>query len=184
VYYNVDNQHGLNAPKEKDEVEEENNDRKTGKKDRNKKPTRYKFQWIELYNPTNKEISLKNWKLVNNSGTIVINSNKSIKPGDFVLISKDSSVWRFWKDHQRVEKIVTGKKFGDGLDVAGDHLYLTDPKGQIVDKTSWGSDTSGFTPPGTNLTVAVGHSTERLVPAFDTDKFSDWVDRFPPTPGN
>lgn len=184
IFYNVDDKHGLKAPKENDEIDEEKEDKKTGKKDHNKKPTRYKFQWIEIYNPTEKEISLKNWKIVNNSGTIVINANKRIKPGSFALISKDSSLWRFWKNHHAGEKIEVGRKFGDGLDVAGDHLYLTNSKGQIIDKTSWGSDSSGFTPPGTNSTVATGHSTERLVPSFDTDSSSDWTDRFPPTPGN
>ena len=183
VFYNVDDKHGLKAPKEKDEMDEEKEDKKTGKKDHNKKPTRYKFQWIEIYNPTDKEISLKNWKIVNNSGTIVINANKSIKPGSFALISKDSSLWRFWENHNRTLKIEVGKKFGDGLDVAGDHLYLTDSKGKIVDKTSWGSDTSGFIPPAVNPGVPVGHSTERSTPGFDTDTSSDWTDRFPSTPG-
>jgi len=184
VFYNVDDKHGLKEPKEKDEIDEEKEDKKTGKKDHNKKPTRYKFQWIEIYNPTDKEISLKNWKIVNNSGTIVINANKRIKPGSFALISKDSSLWRFWKNHNRTVKIEVGKKFGDGLDVAGDHLYLIDSKGKTIDKTSWGSDTSGFNPPAVNPSVSVGHSTERSAPGFDTDNSSDWTDRFPSTPGN
>ncbi len=181
VFYNVDDKHGLKEPKDRDE---ENEDR-TNKLQNIKPKTRFKYQWVELYNPTNRDISLKNWKLITNSGRFVtINSNSKIKAGGFIILSKDSSLWKFWKDADRKEKIDLGHYFGDGLDIDGDHLILKDSQGSEVDRMSWGNDTSGFTPPGTNPTVAKGHSTERKSPGFDTDAAADWHDQNPPTPGN
>lgn len=168
VFYNVDDSHGLKDKKEKDIIK-----------------TRQKFQWIEIYNPTDSDISLKNWSINNESGRfILIHPNKKIRAGGFALISKDGSVWKYWNNPRDALKVEIGNYLGQGMDINGDVLILKNSSGVEVDRMSWGDNTSGFTPPGVNPKVDPGHSTERQVPGFDTNVAFDWLDQNPPTPGN
>ena len=146
----------------------------------------FRRQWIELYNPTDHDISLKNWSLTDNSGKkTIIHANKKIKAGGFVLISKSAFLWWFYRPLKYSNYVEIGRFIGNGLDVEGDRLILKDSKGKEVDRMSWGGNySSDFTPPAVNPKVDKGHSTERQAPGFDTDAASDWLDRNPPTPGN
>ncbi len=140
-------------------------------------------EWIEIYNPTDHEISLKNWKLVDNSGIeTIIHPNKKVPAGGFALISKDASVWTFWNEDPDAKKVELGSQIGDGLDNGGDHIFLKNPTGATVDAVGWGSDTAVWNP--AVPLVSLGSSTERLAPGFDTNAPSDWEERNPPTPGN
>ncbi len=142
-------------------------------------------EWVELFNPTDHDISLKDWTLTDNSGaTSITHANKIIKAGGFALLSKDASTWTHWIVPAGALKVELGNQIGDGLDNAGDHLILKNSGATEVDRMSWGSDTTGFTPPAVNPLVPLGHSTERIVPGFDTDAVTDWHDQNPPTPGN
>jgi len=156
VFYNVDSKHGLDSPKDR-------NDKKLG----------INNEWLELYNPTDKDISLKNWSLVDNSGIqSKINANKIIMAGSFLLVSKDASTWKYWDIKPAKDKLELGNQLGDGLDNNGDQLILKNAIGVEVDRMGWGTG------------IIAGHSIERLTPGFDTNDPSDWTDRFPPTPGN
>ena len=139
-------------------------------------------EWIELYNPTDQTISLKKWTLTDNAGTTTINANKKLKPHQFALVSKDSSLWRFWNESNSAQKIQLGHSIGNGLDNDGDHIILKDESGAEVDFTAWGDDTFRWDPavPG----VPLGSSIERLSPGFDTDMPEDWEQQTPPTPGS
>lgn len=171
VYYLVDSSHGSDSPKDRVPARGQ----KLGHND----------EWVEIYNPTNRDVSLKNWTLTDNSGKpTVIHANKKIKAGGFALISKDSSLWKYWGKIKKAEKIELGNQIGDGLDNSGDRLILRDNKGVEIDRMSWGSDTSGFTPPAVNPVVSLGSSTERLAPGLDTDRASDWEQQTPPSPGS
>ena len=140
-------------------------------------------EWIEIYNPTDHAISLKNWRLRDNSGSdTVINANKSVPAFGFALISKDARPWSFWNENPLAKKIELGRQIGDGLDNDGDHVYLKKPDGTVVDAVGWGDDTAVWNP--AVPLVALGSSIERLVPGFDFDLASDWEERTPPTPGN
>ena len=147
-----------------------------------KKPVQ-NHEWIELFNPTDEIVSLKNWTITDNSGIVrTIPGNRKLKPGQFALISRDNSTWRFWDEDPAAIKIPLGKQIGDGLDNAGDRLMLKDSQGNLIDTLSYGNDTSIFNP--SVPLVSLGSSFERLVPGFDTDFASDFEQRNPPTPGN
>ena len=147
-----------------------------------KKPVQ-NHEWIELFNPTDQEVSLKNWTITDSSGiSRKIPGNRKLKPNQFALISRDNSTWRFWNEDPDALKIPLGKQIGDGLDNAGDRLILRDASGSTVDQLSYGGDTSIFDP--SVPLVTLGASFERLVPGFDTDAASDFEERNPPTPGN
>ena len=140
-------------------------------------------EWIELFNPTEETVSLKNWKIVDNSGIArTIPGNRKLKSGQFALISRDNSTWQFWNEDPDAIKIPLGKQIGDGLDNLGDRLILKNAAGAMVDELSYGDDISVFNP--SIPLVSLGASFERLVPGFDTDFASDFEERDPPTPGN
>ena len=147
-----------------------------------KKPVQ-NHEWIELFNPTDEIVSLKNWSIVDNSGIArKIPGNRKLKPGEFALISRDNSTWAFWAEDPAAIKIPLGKQIGDGLDNAGDRLILSDAQNNAVDILSYGDDTSIFNP--SVPLVGLGSSFERFVPGLDTDVAADFEERFVPTPGN
>ena len=168
VYYQVDSKHGLESPKER------NDKTKAG----------INNEWLELYNPTDHDINLKNWTLTDSSGLVSkINANKIIKSESFIVVSKDASTWKYWNIHPKSDKIELGNQLGNGLDNNGDKIILKDSSGTEIDRMSWGADTSGFTPAAANPRVAIGSSTERKAPGMDTDAASDWMQRDIPTLG-
>lgn len=139
-------------------------------------------EWVELYNPTNLDVNLKNWVLEDNSGTQTkIHSNKTIKAGGFALISKNSSTWSKWSEPSSATKIGLGTAIGDGLGDSGDHLFLKNPQTQIVDSVGWGNNTVVW--PVNQPFANLGNSIERLSPGYDFDLPFDWLERVPPTPG-
>lgn len=163
VYYNVDKK----SDSWKDRGEPEKN-RKKGQDS----------EWVELFNPTNKDVNLKNWTLEDGSGTkFVIHSNSIIKSHGYALLSKDESVWKHWDESDGVVKIQSDEFLGDGLDNNGDHLVLRDKTGGEVDFVRWGSDdTPGFqwTEDTKDPSSDTGASIERLSPGLDNDLSSDW----------
>jgi len=139
-------------------------------------------EWVELFNPTNQDIVLKNWKIADASGIIqTITANKTIKANSFALLVKSNSTFSlYWKVPSGVQVIEMGQWIGDGLGNAGDRLRLINPSGNEVDAISWGTD--AYSPNYTGP-VTQGHSIERLTPGFDTDAGSDFTDRITPSPG-
>lgn len=92
-------------------------------------------EWVELYNPTDNDVSLKDWTLTDNSGiAVAIHANKTIAAKGFVVIAKDHSFFH----KTEIDIIETGHDFGDGLDDTGDTVILNDATGIEVDRKSWG----------------------------------------------
>lgn len=140
-------------------------------------------EWIELYNPTNSSINIKNWSIGDATDEDnVSNSNRIIPPGGFALISKNNSTWSLWDEDSNALLIPLGDRIGEGLANNGDIVILKDAAGNTIDMVSWGSNTTAFNP-SVSL-FGDGHSLERNPVGKDTNSSSDFVDRSLPTPGS
>ncbi|OGM31576.1 hypothetical protein A3D00_02410 [Candidatus Woesebacteria bacterium RIFCSPHIGHO2_02_FULL_38_9] len=196
VYYKVDRRHGLDGTRNDENCrerergnnknkEKDDDDDKNDRKDCDEKGKRNGIndEWIELYNPTDRDISLKNWTLIDNWGVATkINANKIIKKNGFALISKDASLWRFWNENRDAIKIELGRRIGNGLDNSGDRLILKNSLGAEVDFVAWGNDIFRWNPAVLNLSL--GSSIERLAPGLNSDSPIDWHSQTPPSPGS
>jgi len=140
-------------------------------------------EWVELYNPTDHEIKLNNWQLIDNSGLpTFLKTNKSIPSLGFILISRNKDTWNYWPNKNAQAVVIeTGTIIGNGLGNKGDRLLLKNPIGQIVDRVGWGNDKLVWNPAVTSITL--GSSISRIPNGLDTDKVIDWQSQNPPTPG-
>jgi hypothetical protein len=141
-------------------------------------------EWVELFNGSNHDISLKNWQIVDDSGIVrTIHANKSIRANGFALLTKSNREFaRFWSVPKSTEIIELGQYIGDGLGNNGDHLLLMNSTGVLKDSISWGTNSTAGIPHYAGA-LGQGKSLERLVPGFDTDSGTDFHLQSPPTPG-
>lgn len=137
-------------------------------------------EWIEIYNPTDSAVSLKNWSFTDNSASVIITAEKSVPAHGFALLSKNHSTWSlYWSVPSGVETVELSHAIGNGLANAGDRVIFKDSSGKIVDQVSYGTDTTIFTLAG----VSDGHSLSRKNLGVDTDTAADFIDNASPTPG-
>ena len=101
-------------------------------------------EWVELYNPTDSEVDLGNWKIASTTvlkKTMTITEGTIIKPGQFLTFSYQP-IW-----------------FTD----SGDSIELLDSTGALIDKTPTVADVKNdFT------------SWQRIYDAYDFDNSDDW----------
>ena len=101
-------------------------------------PTSYDY--IELYNPTDKPVSLSSYRLSDSpklSKAITLDTKAVIKPDSYYTIYCDNST----RYNQR-----TNETFIDmGLNRYGDEIYIFDEYGVIVDSIEYTSSVNGYT---------------------------------------
>lgn len=95
-------------------------------------------EWIEITNPTDQTVNLKEWTLTDNSDIkVVFETNAFILPKRTVRIIRNGS-----------GNLATGltntlflkHQIGDGLDNNGDRVALFDQSGRLTDAVSFGND--------------------------------------------
>ena len=157
VYYDVDDEHGLEWLPHSDE-------------------------WVELYNNGDSDVNLKNWSLTDNYSEATISHRNVILPAhEFAVLAKAAQTWTYWNIPDEAIKIELGQNIGDSLTNDSDRVILKDNEGNVVDMMSYGDDNFAFDPPCTD--VDEGHSLARNPKGFDTDQASDWIDLASPNPG-
>jgi len=139
-------------------------------------------EWVELFNPNNFEINLKNYKIGNSTKEFTINPNVSIPARGFALLSHDNNTWHFWSDPDSLTVNLGGNVGNGWLKNDGDLIYLKDSNGNIIDQMSYGSNTAAYDPSSTDANE--GHSLERDPVGKDTNSAVDFVDKTNPTPGS
>lgn len=95
-------------------------------------------EWIELFNLTNNEINLSGWILSAEDGIPQIILCGNIVPGGFFLLERT--------DDQTVSNIFADQIYTGDLGNGGEHLFLKNDQGQIVDEI----DASRGWPAGSN----------------------------------
>lgn len=149
---------------------------------RNKTEEEIENEWIELYNPTDTAVNLKNWSITDNSGIIrTISANRRLNPGQFAVVAKSSETFNFWNIPRGALKIRLREEIGNGLDNDHDGVILFDPLGNKIDGMSYGEDITELNP--SVSVVSEGHSLARSPKGFDTDRHTDWYELTEPNPG-
>ncbi|MFN3301759.1 MAG: lamin tail domain-containing protein [Patescibacteria group bacterium] len=107
-------------------------------------------EWIELYNNTNQEIDLTNWKIEEGSGAQT-NLSGIISPKGFFVVEKIKGY----------------------LNNSGDIIKLIDPNGQIIDQVVYGNWDDGDK--NDNAPIAADpNSVARVIDGYDTNQ--DYLD--------
>lgn len=83
-------------------------------------------EWLELYNPENKEINLSGWILKAKDGSPFIELEGVIKPKSYFLLERT--------DDSTVENIKADQIYKGGLKNSGEHILLLNSKGELVDE--------------------------------------------------
>jgi signal peptidase I len=151
-----------------------------------------RYQWIELFNPTEQPINLKNWEICGQDWCKTIHSNATIGAGNYALLSHDSGLWpRFWDNiHQTTTKINLGGAPWYDLKLDGDMLLLKDEYGRTIDTmnygpmdTTWPNYHEDLWDDATDLVAPKGYSLERIKPGLDKNSLDDWQINPIPSPG-
>jgi hypothetical protein len=129
-------------------------------------------EWIEIYNRSSKIINLKNYKIADNSDTVVVmKSSATLNPGEYFVNASDTTLKRYYNV---LSALVTASL--PSLNNTGDKLILIDSLNRTIDSLqyfpAWG---------GSN-----GKSLERV--SFDQSSIdsSNWrtsQSKYKATPG-
>jgi hypothetical protein len=142
-------------------------------------------EWIELYNPNDQAVNVKDWGICDNNDCVTINPNVSIPALGYALLSHDASTWQYWEILDGVIKI---HALGGGfiaMNNDADMLVFKNASSTIIDQMNWGTPTMSTTTwPNYNSGVwnpgvpdaPQGHMLARVPSGFDTDQPSDWHD--------
>gem|GEM_PF-3745057 len=125
--------------------------------------------WIELFNPTNKDIDLTGWMIHDNGANPEnFSDSPTISANGYAVIVASSSAITVPNGVTKI--ITTSPSIGNGLNPDSDYIQLLKPDSSVVDQTSYGSDKSIFNiaTPSANQTV------QRFPNGTDTDTSSDW----------
>lgn len=142
------------------------------------------YEWVELFNPGQRAISLAGWSITDNHETDII-PTFVMEGMEYVILAASQS---FSVNYPAVMSLTAPRivfigdgTLGNGLANTGDRLILKDGAGEEVDALSWGDDRSISDPPCS--LVASGHSLERRPGGYDTGQGCPFKDNPVPSPG-
>lgn len=135
-------------------------------------PTSPEPEWVEIFNKSEKTINLKNYKIADNNDTsVVVTEFVVLSPGEFLVVSKDSSIRSYYSTPL---KLVV-KSF-PALNNDSDKVILLDSLNRTIDSLQYYSRWGGGS----------GRSLERIEPVFNSIDSSSWgtsKSKFKATPG-
>ncbi|MDP3445669.1 MAG: lamin tail domain-containing protein, partial [Ignavibacteria bacterium] len=124
-------------------------------------PTNDEPEWVELQNISDKRINLKNWKIADNSSSVIITTKDFfLLPNEFLVICGDSSLFSF---HQVNSKFII--KSMPAFNNNGDDVVIKESYGFTIDSLKY--DASWIKPVG-------GRSLERFSSSVSTINNSNW----------
>ncbi|MBA4310056.1 MAG: hypothetical protein C0425_06930 [Chlorobiaceae bacterium] len=136
-------------------------------------PTSPEPEWIEIFNRSNKQINLMNYKIGDRGDTsIVISTPIILSPKEFIVIARDSSIRNFYSINSKI----VFRSFPI-LNNDFDHIMLLDSLNRVIDSVHYLSRWGG----GSNK------SLERKNPnlsSLDSANWSSSTSRLRATPGS
>nr|MCU0509519.1 lamin tail domain-containing protein [Anaerolineae bacterium] len=139
-----------------------------------------KYEWIELFNPSDEKISLRGWRIADNSATDTL-PDATIPARGFLVIAASNDGFRANFTSFSGNLVSIEGTIGNGLSNSGDKLKLLAPDGAAMDEMSYGEDASAFDPPCSP--VKPGESLARVPAGADTGRAADWLPQAEPKPG-
>ena len=147
------------------------------------------YEWIELYNPTNKSINLTGWSISDNSGKDFIEGNSDngngtiiIPPESYALITDHGT--KFYNNYSvsnnTVKLYIDDASIGNGLGNTGDKILLIDNQSKIIDCVEWIKDYSDV--PGYPANAVKENCTLARINKYN-DSSKDFFESITPTPG-
>ncbi len=136
------------------------------------KPEENEPEWIEIFNKSDKNINILNWK-INDRTTVtkITGEDFFLEPGEYVVISESETVRDLYNIDSRV--IVLNLP---SLNNSGDAISIKDSLGRIIDSVEYKSNWGG----------TKGHSLERIEVASNSNDSVNWSESINPlgaTPG-
>jgi beta-lactamase superfamily II metal-dependent hydrolase len=121
-------------------------------------------EFVDLYNPTDADISLDGWALADAAGSWSFPAGLVVLAGEYVSVAKDAAGFQALYG---LAPDVEG--MGLALNNTGDTLSLLEA-GAEVDFVAWESFV-----PGWSIAAPIGDAIERSDPAVDSDTVADWT---------
>gem|GEM_PF-1561332 len=143
-------------------------------------------EWVELHNGTNQVLNLEGYSIHDATGSDTIPAGVTLQPGQFLVITASSTTASFYSIPVSAVVLVLPNLIGsNGLANTGDMIEIFNTASSSVDKVSWGSNTSAFTPSVRPTTADdfPGKPIGRISIHVDTGSAADWETKQTPTPG-
>lgn len=141
-------------------------------------------EWVELYNPTDAAVDIKNWQIcdANSCDTFATTSPSILIPSHgFAVVTPNASTWTHWVLPAGAVQIVLDSLIGNGLANTGDAVILKDDSNVEIDAMNYGSDISKLNPSIPD--APEGNSLARIVKGYDANSADDWIINATPNPG-
>jgi len=158
----------------------------------NPKPNDNYNEWIELFNPTNKNINLSSWKIEDNFAEDYIKGDFENGNGTTIIPAKRYAIIadvgtkiyeNFSIPNVTIRLVVDDKSIGNGLGNSNDKLILKNNTGVKIDSIEWGIDYSDI--PGLPIVPGEeGSSLSRYHNIDTNDTSNDFYQGILPTPGS
>jgi len=135
-------------------------------------PTSPEPEWIEIYNRSSKIIDLKNYKIADNSDSILVVKNSTIlNPGEYLVIASDTTLRRYYNVLSPIVSTII-----PSLNNTSDKLILLDSLSRTIDSLQYFSSWGGSS----------GKSLERISTEQSLSDSSNWKttqSKYKATPG-
>ncbi|MBK7104621.1 MAG: lamin tail domain-containing protein [Ignavibacteriae bacterium] len=131
-------------------------------------PLNAETEWIELYNKSEKNIFINNYKIADQNDTLTTTSSFLLKPKEYLVISENNIINEIYPDLKNL--LITDLPT---LNNTTDKIILMDSLFRVIDSVAYSSTWGGNN----------GNSLERIDVNDDSNNPANWKNSNYPTPG-
>ncbi len=108
------------------------------------------YEWVEIFNPTDRPVELTGWRISDNNASDVLDSGH-LSPGGYIAIAGSAEAVDEFADAP-IPIVIQDGRIGNGLANGGDTVTIQDPAGRTVDSVEYGP--SRLPPPEEGRSIA------------------------------